>query len=131
MCKSSFANEDNTNNGSFTVDRVVLRIMIQDNCVCRVTIDNQIGPVSIGLRTYDGLSSSSPEAYGCGLTVDITHISDMSTGNIIDPIECIDNGTFRSIPLLQNETLQFKSSIINGNFTRGYCMQIQRGKVAF
>ena len=53
----------------------------------------------------------------------------MSTGNIIAPIECIDNVEYRTIPMLNNSTLQFKSRIINGTFTRGYCMRIQRGKV--
>ena len=61
-------------------------------------------------------------------SVDIAHIPEMSTGNVIAPVECRDNVNYRTIPLLQNGTLQFKSRIINGNFTRGYCMQISRGK---
>jgi hypothetical protein len=36
----------------------------------------------------------------------------------------------RVMPLLLNSTLQFKSRIINGTFTRGYCMQIQRGNAS-
>jgi valyl-tRNA synthetase len=44
----------------------------------------------------------------------------MSSGNVIYPIKCIDNVNHRTIPLLLNSTLQFKSRIINGNFTRGY-----------
>jgi hypothetical protein len=39
----------------------------QDNCTCRVTIENQIETISIGLRKYGGLSSSAPDTYGCGL----------------------------------------------------------------
>ena len=130
MCTSSFATED-THSGNYQVDSVVLRIMIkEDNCICRVTIDNQIQPVSTTLRKYDGLITSSPEEYGCGLAVDINHIPDMPTGNVIAPIECAMNSNLRNIPLLQNSTLQFKSRIINGSFTRGYCMQIVRGNVA-
>jgi hypothetical protein len=64
----------------------------------------------------------------CGLAVDIPYFPDTSTGNIIAPIECSKNVHHRSIPL--NTTLQFKSRIINGTFTRGYCMQILRGDVA-
>ena len=130
MCTSSFETED-THSGNFQVDSVVLRIMIkEDNCICRVTIDNQIQSVSITLRKYDGLASSAPQKYGCGLEVDINHIHDMPTGNVIAPIECVMNSNLRAIPLLQNSTLQFKSRIINGSFTRGYCMRIGRGNVA-
>jgi hypothetical protein len=130
MCKSSSATEHPDLFGSFQVDSVVLRIMIQqDNCVCRVTIDNQIKPTLIGLRKYDGIIYSAPEQSVCGLAVDINHLPDISTGNVIAPIECIDNVEYRTIPLLQNSILQFKSRIINGKFTRGYCMRIQRGNV--
>ena len=130
MCKLSSAMEE-ANSGGYKVDSVVIRIMIQqDNCICRVTIDKQIQPVSIGLSKYEGRPSSAPEKYGCGLAVDINHIPGMSTENVIDPIECAVNSEPRNITLLQNSTLQFKSRIINGNFTRGYCMQIQRGNVS-
>lgn len=61
MCKSISATEER-NAGSYRVDRVVLRIMMQqENCICRVTIDNQIKPVYIGLNTYDGLTASAPK----------------------------------------------------------------------
>ena len=99
----------------------------QDNCICRVTIDNQMQPVSTSLRKYDGLRSSTPEESECGLAVDITHIPDMSTGNIIAPIKCIENVDFRNLPLFENSTLEFKSRIIKGSFSRGYCMPITRG----
>jgi hypothetical protein len=70
MCKSSSATEELGHSGHFTVDSVVLRIMIQqDDCISRVTIDNQIKPLSIGLTKYVGLTSSAPEEYGCGLAV--------------------------------------------------------------
>ena len=124
---SSFATEE-SHSGGYNIDSVVLRIMIQqDNCICRVTIENQIEPVSIGLRKYGGLASSAPVKAECGLAVDINHIPDMSTGSVIAPIECINNVDIRNIPLLENSTLQFKSKIINGTFTKGYCMQIRRG----
>ena len=129
MCKSSSATEE-TSNGGYKVDSVVLRIMIQqDNCICRVTIDNHIELISIALRKYDGIASSTPDPYGCGLAIDVDYIPKMSTGNTIAPIECVVNDNLRSIPLLQKSILQFKSRIINGNFTRGYCMRIQRGNV--
>ena len=130
MCKTGFVTEDQQS-GSDTVDSVALRILIQqDNCICRVTIDNQIQTVYIGLTKYDGRTASAPEEAGCGLAVDIHYFPDISTGIKTDPIECTNNVDHRNIPLYQNTTLQFKSRIINGTFTRGYCMQIQRGKEA-
>ena len=130
MCQSSFATEEKQS-GNDSVDSVVLRILIQqNNCICRVTIDNQIQTVYTGFNKYGGFSLSAPEKSECGLAVDINHIPEMSTGNVIAPIECVDNLASRSIPLLQNSTLQFKSRIINGTFTRGYCMQIIRGIVS-
>lgn len=130
MCKSMYVKED-TKNGISKFNSVVLRINTQqDNCTCRVTIENQIETLSIGIRKYGGLLSSAPVTYGCGLAVDITYIPDMSTGNAIDPLECIVNNQFRNIPVKQSSALQFKSRISNGIFTRGYCMRIQRGNVS-
>lgn len=69
MCKSSSATEETTSGGHL-VDSVVLRIRIQqDNCVCRVTIENQTQPASAGLNKYEDRSASSPEEYGCGLAL--------------------------------------------------------------
>jgi hypothetical protein len=101
MCRTNSAT-DEQHSGSDKVNSVVLRIMIQqDNCICRVTIDNQVEPVYIDLGKYDSLISSAPEVNECGLAVDINHIPDMSTGNVITPIVCIDNVNLRSISLPQ------------------------------
>ena len=128
MCKSSSSKEE-TMSGGFKIDSVVLRIMTQhDDCICRVMIDNQTDTVVLGFRKDGGLPSSAPVRAGCGLAVDINHMPDMSTGNVIAPIECLLNGTHRHTPLSQNNYLQFKSRIINGTFSRGYCIRIQRGK---
>jgi hypothetical protein len=128
MCTSSSATEE-TSSGGNRVNSVVLRIMTQqDDCICPVTITNQIQPIYVGLTKYDGLSSSAPKVNRCGLAVDINHTPNISTGNVIAPIECINDVAYRTILLLPNNALQFKSRIINGNFTRGYCMRIQRGK---
>lgn len=125
MCKSGSATEEKYS-GSFKLASVVLRTMIQhDNCVCRVTLDNQVEPVSIGLSKYDGLTSSAPEEVQCGLAVDINLI--YQRGNIIAPIKCIENVNFRNLPLFENSTLEFKSRIINGSSNSGYCMLIRRG----
>jgi uncharacterized protein (UPF0276 family) len=101
MCKSSSATEE-TSNGGYRVDSVVLRIMTQqDDCICRVMIDNQIDTESGGIWKLDGLRASAPERTDCGLAVDINHIPEMSTGNVIAPIECLVNDTLRHTPLFQ------------------------------
>ena len=129
MCKSSSATEE-THSG-YKVDSVVLRIMTQqDDCICRVMIDNQNDTVIVGIRKYDGLTASAPEKADCGLAVDINHIPDMSTGNVIAPIECLVNDTLRHTPLSQKSYLQFRSRIINGDFIRGFCIRIIRGKTS-
>jgi hypothetical protein len=130
MCRSSSATEE-TSSGGYRVDSVVLRIMTQeDDCICRVMIDNQIDAVSVGIRKVDGLTASAPEKADCGLAVDVNHIPDMSAGNVIAPIECPVNVTPRHTPLFQKSYLQFKSRIINGDFIRGFCIRIIRGKAS-
>jgi hypothetical protein len=93
-------------------------------------IDNQNDTVSVGIRKNGGLTASAPEKADCGLAVDITHIPDMSTGNVLAPIECLVNDTLRHIPLFQKSYLQFTSRIINGDFIRGFCIRIIRGKAS-
>ena len=131
MCKSSSATEETSSEG-YKVDSVVLRIMTQhDDCICRVTLDNQIeNQVVVGLRKFEGFQSSAPVEADCGLAVDINHIPDMSTGNVIAPIECLVNGTRRHKPLFQKSYLPFRSRIINGDFIRGFCIRIIRGKAS-
>jgi hypothetical protein len=130
MCKSSSATEE-ARSTSYQVNSVVLRIMIQqEDCICRVMIDNQNDTLSVGIRKLDGLTASAPEKFDCGLAVDITHIPDMSTGNVIDPIECPVNDTLRHTRLFQKGYLQFRSRIINGDFIRGFCIRIIRGKAS-
>jgi hypothetical protein len=53
MCKSSSATEE-ASSGGYKVDSVVLRIMMQqNNCICRVTLDNQNeNLVVVDLRKY-------------------------------------------------------------------------------
>jgi hypothetical protein len=41
-----------------------------------------------------------------GLAVDISHISGMSTGNVVYPIQCAENVDYRTFPLLVNSYLQ-------------------------
>jgi hypothetical protein len=130
MCKSSSATEE-TSSGGYKVDSVVLRIMTQeDDCICRVMIDNQIDTVSVGIRKFNCLTTSAPIEADCGFAFDINHIPDMTTGNVIAPIECLVNDTIRHTTLFQQGYLQFRSRIINGEFIRGFCIRIIRGNAS-
>ena len=130
MCKSSSATEDKSS-GYYRVDSVVLRIIMQqDDCICRVLIDNQNDTLSVGIRKFDGLTASAPLEAECGLAVDVNHIPKMSTENVIAPIECLVNDTIRHTPLFRKGYLQFRSRIINGDFIRGFCIRIIRGKAS-
>jgi hypothetical protein len=69
------------------------------------------------LRKCDGLTSSAPEKAVCGLAVDINHIPDMSTGNVIAPTECLVNGTrIRVITKLPNSEQSYKGKVKTHNY---------------
>jgi hypothetical protein len=130
MCKSSSATEE-TSSGGYKVDSVVLRIMTQeDDCICRVMIDNQIDTVSVGIGKFNCLTTSAPIEADSGFAFEINHIPDMTTGNVIAPIECLVNDTIRHTTLFQQGYLQFRSRIINGEFIRGFCIRIIRGNAS-
>ena len=126
MCTSSSAVEENIS-GTLSNDSVVLRINThQDHCRCQLTLLNQTKDETLILRKQDGSVNASPINDACGLAVDIHHIL---TGNhkVVDPIRCTQPNSTTEITLAKNGTLQFESRQIDGNFTKGYCMEILRG----
>ena len=126
MCKESSAVEENIS-GTLSNDSVVLRINThQDHCICQLTLLNQTEDETLIVRKQDGSVNASPINDACGLAVDIHHIP---TGNhhVIDPIQCTQPNSTTEITLAKNGTLKFESRQIDGNFTRGYCMEILRG----
>ena len=126
MCKESSAVEENIS-GTLSNDSVVLRINThQDHCRCQLTLLNQTEDETLILRKQDGSVNAFPINDACGLAVDIHHIP---TGNhkVIDPIQCTQPNSTTEITLAKNGTLKFESRQIDGNFTRGYCMEILRG----
>jgi hypothetical protein len=74
--------------------------------------------VVVGFRKCDGLTSSAPEKEDCGLAVDINHIPDMSTGNVIAPIECLVNDTLRHTPLFLKSYLHKHYALYEVNSNR-------------
>ncbi|CAC5374153.1 unnamed protein product [Mytilus coruscus] len=77
------------------------------------------------MSKYEGLSKSAPEQQNCGLAVDVEYVDRSDTTRSLKSIECTDGTSMRSIGLEGSE-LKLKSKIIDGDFTRGYCMQISR-----
>ena len=127
MCTSKFAVEEPMY-GTFKDDSIVLRIIThQDHCICQLTLLNQTEDETLYLRKQDGHRYATPINDYCGLAVDIYHFP---TGNhkAIDPIQCAKPTTLTAIILEKNGMLQFESRQIDGNFTRGYCMEILRRK---
>ena len=127
MCTSSSA-VDETKSGTISNDSVVLRIIThQHHCICQLTLLNQTKDDKLYLRKHDGYKYAVPINDSCGLTVDIHHIP---TGNqkTIDPIQSTKPTSAAKITLVKNGRLQFQSRQIDGIFTRGYCIQIMRGK---
>lgn len=126
MCTSDNANEG-PKNGGLTIDSVALRVMTQqDGCTCRVSLENHSNSYTVYMRKYDLLTSAGPEHEACGLAIDIDYISPENFPENKDSIECTKGINTRSVSLSQNGVLNFKSRIIGGNFSRGYCIQIYR-----
>lgn len=128
MCTTDYATEVDTNGGT-TVDSVALRVMTQqDGCECEVTLQNQKTIHTIYMRKYDLNTNASPEKAACGLSIDIDYNIPNNLPENKNPVECIEGTQPRSISLTTNGILHLRSRVINGTFTRGYCMQIFRGK---
>ena len=127
MCTSSSAVEEPTF-GTFITDSIVLRINThQDHCICQLTLSNQTKDETLYLRKYDASKNAAPTNNDCGLAVDIHHIP-TGSHKAIEPIQCTKPHNAIRITLVNNGMLQFQSRKINGTFTRGYCMEILRGK---
>jgi len=127
MCNGSSAVEESIS-GTLSNDSVVLRIIThQDHCICHLTLLNQTEDETLMLRKHGGSKNAAPINDACGLAVDIHHIP-KGNHKVIEPIHCIKPSGGTQIILVKNGRLQFQSRQIDGNFTRGYCMQILRRK---
>ncbi|VDH97311.1 Hypothetical predicted protein [Mytilus galloprovincialis] len=130
MCTDDSAIEDSVD-GSKTVDSVLLRITKQkNNCICYVSLQNAATNYKIYMSKYDLLSNSAPEQSNCGLAVDVDYVDTSDITRSLQSINCTHGTGVRSIALGGNELI-FKSRIIPGDFSRGYCMQIYRNQAIF
>lgn len=130
MCTNDSVVED-SKDGYKAVDSVLLRITKQqNNCTCHISLHKTVTNYTIYMSKYGELSNSAPGEPKCGLAVDVEYVETSDTSRPLKSIECTSGTSNRSITLEGNE-LTFRSRIINGSFTRGYCMQIHRSKYLF
>ncbi|CAG2226798.1 unnamed protein product [Mytilus edulis] len=127
MCTNESVVEESTD-GYKPVDSVLLRIMKhQNNCTCHVILQNSVTNYTIYFSKYNELSGSAPAQQNCGLAVDVKYVDTSDTTRSLQSINCAIGTGVRAIDLGGNE-LKFRSRIIPGDFTRGYCMQIFRNE---
>ena len=130
MCKQESASEQQAN-GYANVDSVVIQANIHDNCTCTVSIKDAINTFQLYILPYNSLPSSSPNTSLCGLQIDISILNAEGPSSIttVGKMACEIGKDRKSIAFLKNDRLAFKSTIIDGNFTRGYCIQIEKGNI--
>ncbi|CAC5366900.1 unnamed protein product [Mytilus coruscus] len=130
MCTDASV-EESSHYGSKRVDSVLLRITKhQNNCICHVTLPKTVTNFTIYMSKHDLMQSAAPEIQNCGLAVDVENVDISNTSRSLPPIECTSGTDVRSI-VLGGNGLRLKSRIINGNFSRGYCMQIYRNEAIY
>lgn len=126
MCTTDFANEYPENGGT-TKDSVALRVRTQqDGCECEVSLQNQYLIYTLYMRRYDLQKSAAPEQATCGLAIDIDYTDPVTFPPNKASMECTQGTDDRSVSLLKDGVLKLRSRIIDGNFSRGYCIQIYR-----
>lgn len=134
MCQTGLAVEQigKSKDGNSNFDHVTLRARTQeDNCTCLVFIKNQsLFSAQMYIEPYERLQSSAPKESECGLELylDIYQEETLKTDRKMFPIKCTSGQTSRALSFSRNNVLSFTSKVIDGNITRGYCIDIQRGK---
>lgn len=128
MCTNESTVEENVD-GYKAVDSVLLSIKKQlNNCICYVSLLNTLTNYTIYMSKYKGLIKSAPGKQNCGLAVDVQYLDTSNTTRSLQSIHCYSGTSMRPITL-GGSKLIFKSRTIDGDFTRGYCMQIHRSKL--
>lgn len=81
------------------------------------------------IEPYPMLPISAPKESECGLELYLEfYYMETEQQNLkMNPIQCTSGQLVRALPLCRNSVLIFSSKVINGNFTRRYCIDIQRG----
>ncbi|VDI78198.1 Hypothetical predicted protein [Mytilus galloprovincialis] len=132
MCQTGLGIEQigESKDGNLNFDHVTLRARTQlYNCTCLVFIENQsLFGTQMYIEPYERLQSSAPKESECGLELYLDNYQEetLQTGRKMSPLRCTSGQTSRALSFLRNNVLSFISKVIDGNFTRGYCIDIQR-----
>ncbi|CAC5372623.1 unnamed protein product [Mytilus coruscus] len=126
MCQGGSGKKEDSIEG-LGFNSVALRITTrQDNCACQVYLQNQTDTYTVYMQKYNKLTSAAPNSSDCGLVINVSVSDGVGTDEILETVECANGTLFQPISLEINGTLNFKSTVIEGSFTRGYCLQIFR-----
>lgn len=124
MCQAEVKTEKD-DIGNPRADSVGLRITTrEDNCVCKVYLQNQTKDHTVFMSTYDKKTSAAPEHPYCGLEINVSVSSERDNYKSLKAVGCTNGTVVQRILLQPNEILRFTSTLTEGKFTRGYCLQI-------
>ncbi|XP_052089174.1 uncharacterized protein LOC127725893 [Mytilus californianus] len=134
MCQGGYAIENiGESKDGYVIYHVTLRVRTQeDNCICLVFVENQSQKnLQTTIEPYMTLNSTSasPKKKECGLELNLELYQMDIKQNDLDKIGCTSGQTSRSLSFPRNGVLRFTSNVIDGNLTRGYCIDVQRGPV--
>lgn len=127
MCQKKTAVEE-TEDGSDYFDSIFLSLTVnKNNCSCYLYVKNFTISPSLYIKQYN----NEPQQALCGMEMDIYQHRPREVVPLIDPIPTRCNGSGQSnyFSLVKDEYLQFRSRIVDGNFSKGYCIQIIRGSI--
>lgn len=132
MCTNDHAVEDSVDS-SYVTNSVVVRVMKQRaNCICHVSLNNNTGSYTVYVRKWSALKNSAPELPHCGLAIDVNFLNKAAEKKRSNySVQCSTGTSQRTEILQKNDFIELNSKIIDGNFTRGYCMQIYRSMFQF
>ncbi|CAC5418075.1 unnamed protein product [Mytilus coruscus] len=124
MCQATTALE-NDEDGNDNLDSVFLSITEQDNyCYCNVSIKNIKTPVDLYINRLNNLTEKSL----CGMEIDIYLVRRQQEIILLQqiPTRCTSKEKTIRFSLFPFEYLHFTSRVVDGNFSIGYCIQIER-----
>ncbi|VDI64982.1 Hypothetical predicted protein [Mytilus galloprovincialis] len=78
------------------------------------------------MSAYDKKTSAAPETPYCGLEINVSLSVGPDNDKSLKTVNCTSGTVVQPIQLPQNEMLSFTSTLTEGSFTRGYCLQIFR-----
>lgn len=131
MCQAEVGTEED-DFGNPRADSVALRITTrEDNCVCKVFLQNQTNDHTVFMSAYDKKTSAAPETPYCGLEINVSLSVGPDNDKSLKTVNCTSGTVVQPIQLPQNEMLSFTSTLTEGSFTRGYCFQIFRRKTSY